>query len=51
VQLYDRWTASGDDVLTQLGRPSPSGSSSTGRLVTEALPFDYSQFGSLPGVA
>jgi hypothetical protein len=50
--LYDRWTAGGDDALVSHVRGASRASvPNVGRLVTEALPFDYSQFGSLPGVA
>ena len=40
-------------ALAAVGDPQRAGdpSRSVGRLVTETLPFDYSQFGSLPGVA
>jgi hypothetical protein len=51
-RLYQRWLTGGDSVL--LGAEAGgSGASvpSVGRLVIEPLPFDYSQFGSLPGVA
>jgi hypothetical protein len=50
--LYGAWMTHGDDVLPshQPGRARPV-VRSTGRLVTEVLTFDYSQFGSLPGVA
>jgi hypothetical protein len=49
--LYLEWCRDGD---VGLGKSAPLGRgtlSTTGRLVTELLPFDYSQFGSLPGVA
>ena len=49
--LYRSWTLRGDEVLAAdaaggVRRPADAGS-----LITEPLPFDYSQFGSLPGVA
>jgi len=51
-ELYLEWRVHGDAVLAHRGgslhQPSLR---SVGTLVTELLPFDYSQFGSLPGVA
>jgi len=46
--LYRDWMTRGDVALQARGAASVG---SAGRLVTVALPFDYSQFGSLPGVA
>jgi hypothetical protein len=50
--LYKDWLVRGDQVFAMTdsttSRPTVSG---VGRLVTEVLPFDYSQFGALPGVA
>ena len=51
-ELYLAWQRDGDAVLGS----SPAsalhhGMRSVGTLVTELLPFDYSQFGSLPGIA
>jgi hypothetical protein len=49
---YERWAAGGDAALGAVaGGASHGAAPSVGRLITEALPFDYSQFGSLPGVA
>ncbi|ODS56044.1 MAG: hypothetical protein ABS36_06320 [Acidobacteria bacterium SCN 69-37] len=46
--LYRDWLVRGEAAL----QTSASGSGgSAGRLITAVLPFDYSQFGSLPGVA
>jgi len=51
-ELYLAWQRDGDAVLAS---PAASarhhGVRSVGTLVTELLPFDYSQFGSLPGIA
>jgi hypothetical protein len=51
-ELYREWVRQGDAPAEPRrdtpARPTPS---SAFRLVTETLPFDYSQFGSLPGVA
>jgi len=50
--LYERWIAGGDAVLHAYAQPAAGGPTPReGRLLIEALPFDYSQFGSLPGVA
>jgi hypothetical protein len=49
--LYERWQSGGDAVLAAMAEPSGVAAPAVGQLVTEALPFDYSQFGSLPGVA
>ena len=48
---YREWTVRGDDVLTANSAAPAEAASSDGRLIVEALPFDYRQFGSLPGVA
>jgi hypothetical protein len=50
--LYRDWLTRGDAVLDtrRAETPQPAGPTA-GRLVTEVLPYDYSQFGSLPGVA
>jgi hypothetical protein len=51
-ELYLEWRRHGDAALSahaaSLQQPSIR---SVGTLVTELLPFDYSQFGSLPRVA
>lgn len=49
--LYREWMRRGDTVLETLKSSAAPSHRSVGRLVTETLPFDYSQFGSLPGVA
>jgi hypothetical protein len=50
--LYRDWTAGGDDVLVARDVSASRGVvPRMGRLITEVLPFDYTQFGSLPGVA
>lgn len=49
--LYRAWAAHGDQVLVAHAAAQARGAAGVGRLITEALPFDYSQFGSLPGVA
>jgi hypothetical protein len=46
--LYRDWLIHGDAVLQ--GRAGGA-SGGVGELITAVLPFDYSQFGSLPGVA
>jgi hypothetical protein len=51
TQLYDRWVSAGDSALMALTGAARGAAPSGSRLITEALPFDYSQFGSLPGVA
>jgi hypothetical protein len=48
---YAEWLAHGDRVLESLAPASPRRPRRPGRLVREALAFDYRQFGSLPGVA
>lgn len=50
-RLYQEWVRHGDKALDTLKRTVASSHQSVGRLLTETLPFDYSQFGSLPGVA
>jgi hypothetical protein len=48
---YTAWLERGDVVLAGAdGAPNGPGRS-VGQLRTESLPFDYTQFGSLPGVA
>lgn len=49
--LYQRWLRHGDAVLAPADVAVSPPVSGTGRLVTEVLRFDYSLFGSLPGVA
>lgn len=50
--LYAQWCAEGDAALGALAPVDHGGPArSVGRLVTARLPFDYSQFGSWPGVA
>jgi hypothetical protein len=46
--LYADWRQRGDAALASFRGPVVR---SVGQLVTDGLPFDYSQFGSLPGVA
>ncbi len=46
--LYAEWRHRGEAALASFRGPSVC---SVGQLVTDLLPFDYSQFGSLPGVA
>jgi hypothetical protein len=49
---YAEWLAQGDRVLEPLASiAAPRRPRRPGRLVREVLAFDYSQFGSLPGVA
>ena len=51
-QLYRRWTVSGEAAfLGRLGDRPHGATLGGGRLVMGSLRFDYSQFGSLPGVA
>ena len=51
-ELYLEWQRHGDAALASLAAPTPHHAMrSVGTLVTELLPFDYSQFGSLPGIA
>jgi len=49
--LYRAWIVRGDEVLVAYGAAQEGGPNGVGRLMTQTLPFDYSQFGSLPGVA
>jgi hypothetical protein len=50
-ELYLDWCRRGEAALAaRPTSPAPS-QRSVGTLVTELLPFDYRQFGSLPGVA
>jgi hypothetical protein len=49
--LYADWRQRGAAVLVEYAASSGRPSRTVGRLVTEQLKFDYSQFGSLPGVA
>ena len=50
--LYLEWLRHGDVALSNdAASTRPPSVRSVGTLVTELLPFDYSQFGSLPGVA
>jgi hypothetical protein len=51
-ELYLAWQRDGDAVLASSAASARHhGVRSVGTLVTELLPFDYSQFGSLPGIA
>lgn len=51
-RLYTEWRTRGDAALEAPGSAVPPlGTISNGHLVTDVLPFDYSLFGSLPGVA
>lgn len=50
-RLYQEWVRQGDKALDTLRKTAAGSHRSVGRLLTETLPFDYSQFGSLPGVA
>jgi hypothetical protein len=50
-ELYLEWRGRGDAVFAVQGRSMPPPMRRVGTLVTELLPFDSSQFGSLPGVA
>jgi hypothetical protein len=50
--LYAEWRTRGDAALaTRESAASPLGTIRPGHLITDVLPFDYTQFGSLPGVA
>ena len=49
--VYADWRQDGDTALASGDQASPVPRRSVGRLVIETLPFDYTQFGSLPGVA
>jgi hypothetical protein len=51
-ELYLAWQRDGEAVLASSAASAlHHGIRSVGTLVTELLPFDYSQFGSLPGIA
>jgi hypothetical protein len=50
-ELYLEWRRVGDVALTRRRASTQLPTRSVGTLMTELLPFDYSQFGSLPGVA
>jgi hypothetical protein len=51
-ELYLAWQRDGEAVLASSAASAlHQGMRSVGTLVTELLPFDYSQFGSLPGIA
>jgi len=49
--LYRSWLTAGDAVLASPPDSTPRFAVGSGTLITEYLPHDYSQFGSLPGVA
>jgi hypothetical protein len=49
--LYRDWLTRGDAAMERDRSSTAPARRSVGRLVTDTLPFDYSQFGSLPGVA
>jgi hypothetical protein len=49
--MYDRWIVGGERVLAAHAGLPTADASAVGSLVVEPLSFDYSQFGSLPGVA
>jgi hypothetical protein len=50
-ELYLEWKRVGEGALTRRPTSMHPPKRSVGTLLTELLPFDYSQFGSLPGVA
>jgi hypothetical protein len=50
-ELYLEWCRRGDAVFAVQAWSMPPAMRSVGTFVTELLPFDYTQFGSLPGVA
>ena len=51
-ELYLDWRRHGDAALANTATLTQTPAMrSVGTLVTELLPFDYSQFGSLPGIA
>ena len=51
-ELYLAWQRDGDAVLASSAAAARHlGMRSVGTLVTELLPFDHNQFGSLPGIA
>jgi hypothetical protein len=49
--VFADWLKCGDVALADPDGTTPAPRRSVGRLVIETLPFDYTQFGSLPGVA
>lgn len=49
--LYAQWCLHGEAALTTYASANRRPAQSHGQLVTEPLPFDYSQFGSPPGIA
>jgi len=49
--FYAEWLTRGDAALADPDQMTRAPRRSVGRLVIETLPFDYTQFGSLPGVA
>jgi hypothetical protein len=49
--VYADWLKCGDVALADPAGTTPAPRRSVGRLEIETLPFDYTQFGSLPGVA
>jgi hypothetical protein len=49
--LYAKWCRQGELALATFASNDRRPSQSRGQLVIERLPFDYKQFGSLPGVA
>jgi hypothetical protein len=49
--LYVDWCKRGEPALAAYATPNGRPTRSVGQLVTDLLTFDYSQFGSLPGVA
>ena len=49
--LYAEWLADGDVVLGRLERGTPVTVPTPGRLLVRTLPYTYTQFGALPGVA
>jgi hypothetical protein len=49
--LYTDWLRRGDAAVAAAEQAPYEPRRSVGRLVVETLPFDYTQFGSLPGVA
>jgi len=49
--LYTDWLQRGDHAVAAAEQAPYEPRRSVGRLVVETLPYDYTQFGSLPGVA
>jgi len=49
--LYADWLSDGDEAIARFVRPHSPQLKTAGRLITHELPFTYSQFGKLPGVA